>query len=60
LGYLLGSDLYDAYLEGRVSRADLRRTFLTHLQPPDTARKAYLELAGRVRSGKKKIRTASN
>jgi hypothetical protein len=60
LGYLLGSDLYDAYLEGRISRADLRRTFLTHLEPPGTARKAYLELAGRVRLGRKKTRPASD
>lgn len=53
LGYLLGSDLYDAYLAGRVTRTDLRHTFLTHLDEPGASRQAYLDLAARLRRGKK-------
>jgi len=32
-GLCLGSRLYDAYLRGRVSKRELRRLFLTHLEP---------------------------
>ena len=49
LGYLLGNDLYDAYLEGRVGPAVLRRLFLTHLEEPGTAGEAYANLNTRLR-----------
>jgi len=49
LGYLLGNDLYDAYLEGRVGPAVLRRLFLTHLEEPGAAREAYASLNTRLR-----------
>ncbi len=49
LGYLLGNDLYDAYLEGRVGAAALRRLFLAHLEEPDMAREAYANLNARLR-----------
>lgn len=49
LGYMLGSDLYDAYLEGSVTRRFLKSLFLIHLEQPGTAKKAYFELARRVR-----------
>jgi hypothetical protein len=49
LGYLLGNDLYDAYLEGGVGPAVLRRLFLTHLEEPDAAREAYASLNSRLR-----------
>ncbi len=55
VGYTLGSDLYDAYLGGRVSRSALRRLFLTHLEEPGKAREICLELA-RVRPGRKSAR----
>jgi hypothetical protein len=48
LGYLLGNDLYDAYLEGRVGPAVLRRLFLTHLEEPGAAREAYASLNVRL------------
>jgi hypothetical protein len=53
---MLGSDLYGAYLEGRVSRRFLKSLFLTHLEDPGSARKAYFDLAHKVRSGKKRAR----
>ena len=34
LGYLLGCDLYDGYLEGRVPPAFVRGLFLTHVDEP--------------------------
>ena len=38
-GLQLGSLLYDAYLRGRVSKKELRRLFLTHLEPVTTSPK---------------------
>jgi len=49
LGYLLGNDLYDAYLEGRVGTAVLRRLFLDHLEEPNAACEAYANLSARLR-----------
>jgi uncharacterized iron-regulated protein len=53
LGYLMGNDLYDAYLEGRVTTAALRKLFLTHIEEPGVAREAYLLLKTRLRSGQR-------
>jgi hypothetical protein len=52
LGYRMGSELYDRYLAGRVSRAVLRRLFLADLGKPDAARKAFLKIAVGSRSRK--------
>lgn len=49
LGYMLGSDLYDAYLEGRATRRFLKGLFLIHLEEPGVAKKTYFEVADRVR-----------
>jgi len=49
LGNMLGSDLYDAYLAGRVSRRFLKRIFLAHLDDPGTPAQAYFDLVARVR-----------
>jgi len=54
LGYLLGSDLYDAYLEGRITRRSLRQLFLLHLEEPGAAHQAYFSLVRKLRAGKKK------
>jgi hypothetical protein len=51
LGYLAGNDLYDAYLEGRLTTAALRKLFLTHVEAPGVARAAYAQLRARLRSG---------
>jgi len=53
LGYLTGNDLYDAYLEGRLTTAALRKLFLTHIEQPGVARKAYIQLKKRLRSGQR-------
>lgn len=44
LGYLAGNDLYDAYLEGRLTPAALRRLFLTHVEEPGVVRETYFQL----------------
>ncbi len=50
LGYLTGTDLYDGYIEGRLSTANLRKLFLTHIEEPDVASQAYIQLRGRLHS----------
>jgi len=54
LGYLLGTDLYDAYLEGRITRRSLRQLFLIHLGEPGVAHEAYFSLVRKLRARKKK------
>ncbi len=53
LGSLTGTDLYDAYIEGRLTTAALRKLFLTHIEEPGVARKTYVQLRTRLRSGKR-------
>jgi uncharacterized iron-regulated protein len=53
LGYLTGNDLYDAYLEGRLSCAGLRKLFLAHVEEPGVARKAYIQLRTRLGPGQR-------
>jgi uncharacterized iron-regulated protein len=48
LGYLLGTDLYDAYIEGRVNTGALRKLFLTHIERPGVARDTYLQLSKKL------------
>jgi Haem-binding uptake, Tiki superfamily, ChaN len=55
LGYMLGSDLYDAYLEGRASRRFLKDQFLLHLDEPGAALNAYFSLVKKVRPRGKRI-----
>ena len=50
LGYLAGNDLYDAYLEGRLTTPALRKLFLTHIEEPRVAREAYAQLRTRLGS----------
>src|SRR4029077_16390446 len=54
LGYLLGCDLYEGYLEGRVTPGFVRTLFLTHVEEPGTAREAYFTLVSRLRGGRRK------
>jgi hypothetical protein len=58
LGYLLGCDLYNGYLEGRVPPAFVRGLFLTHVDEPGTARDAYFTLVQRLRGFPRKRHTA--
>src|SRR6267378_2952883 len=58
LGYLLGCDLYDAYLEGRVTPGFVRGLFLTHVEEHGRARAEYFELVHRMRAVRRKARAA--
>jgi hypothetical protein len=49
LGYMLGSDMYDAYLDGKLSRRYLKRLYLAHLDEPGTAPRTYFELVRKAR-----------
>jgi Haem-binding uptake, Tiki superfamily, ChaN len=49
LGYLLGCDLYDGYLEGRVTPGFVRSLFLAHVEEPGMARESYFILVHRLR-----------
>jgi hypothetical protein len=54
LGYVLGSELYNAYLRGSVSRAVLRHWFLSHIEDPGEAAKTFAEILHKTRSTRKK------
>jgi hypothetical protein len=59
LGYTLGSQLYDAYLRGGVSRSVLRHLFLARIEEPGSARRTCWEVVRKVRaSGKKPCASA--
>jgi len=49
LGYLAGNDLYDAYLEGRLTPGALRKLFLAHIEQPGVAREVYFHRVARPR-----------
>jgi hypothetical protein len=53
LGYLAGNDMYDAYLEGRISTAALRKLFLAHVEQPGVAREVYRQLRTRFSAGER-------
>jgi hypothetical protein len=50
LGYRMGSQIYDAYLAGKVSPSGLRRLFLAHLSEPGLARKVCAAVIAKLRS----------
>ena len=54
LGSRLGSELYDAYLRGSVSRTVLRHFFLAHIEQPGAARQVWREILRRTASSRKK------
>jgi hypothetical protein len=53
LGYLTGNDLYDAYLEGRLNTAALRKLFLAHIEQPGVACETYVQLRTRLRPSRR-------
>ena len=50
LGYRIGSQIYDAYLAGKVAPSGLRRLFLAHLDEPGLARKVCAAVIAKLRS----------
>jgi hypothetical protein len=55
-GYLLGCDLYEGYLEGRVTPGFVRGLFLMHIEEPGMAREAYFTLVQRLRGARRSAR----
>jgi Haem-binding uptake, Tiki superfamily, ChaN len=49
-GYRIGSQIYDAYLAGKVAPSGLRRLFLAHLDEPGLARKVCATVIAKLRS----------
>jgi Haem-binding uptake, Tiki superfamily, ChaN len=49
LGSLVGNDLYDAYIDGRLGAGALRRLFVAHLGETGAARELYANLNARLR-----------
>jgi hypothetical protein len=58
LGYMLGTDLYDAYLEGKVKPRYLKKLFLVHLEEPGIAPAAYFSIVQKIRHVKKRSAVA--
>lgn len=54
LGYRLGSELYDAYLRGNVSRTALRHLYLAHLEASGEAWSVLEEILRKIGSSRKK------
>ena len=48
-GYRIGSQIYDAYLAGKVAPRGLRRLFLAHLEEPGLARKVCTAVIAKLR-----------
>ena len=48
-GYRIGSQIYDAYLSGKVPAGGLRRLFLAHLDEPGLARKVCAAVISKLR-----------
>lgn len=50
LGHCLGSQIYDAYLAGKVAPSSLRRLFLAHIHEPGMARKVCGAVISKLRT----------
>jgi hypothetical protein len=50
IGFRIGSQIYDAYLAGKVGSAGLRRLFLAHLDEPGMARKVCATIIAKLRA----------
>jgi hypothetical protein len=49
-GYRMGSEIYEAYLAGKVTPRGLRRLFLVHLDEPGVARKVCAAVISKLRA----------
>lgn len=54
LGYMLGSELYDAYLAGRLSKRYIRSLFFRKLGGP-AARSTYFQTVRKARASRKRV-----
>lgn len=49
-GYRIGTEIYSAYLAGKIAPSGLRRLFLAHLDEPGMARKVCAAVIARLRA----------
>ena len=54
LGFVLGSELYDAYVKGCVTPTALRHLYLAHIEQPTVAQTTFRELLRKLRASRKK------
>lgn len=54
LGQMLGSQIYDAYVSGRVAKRFVRSLFLRNLEKPGTARTVYFVTVRRLRQARRR------
>ena len=55
LGHMLGSELYDAYVAGKISKRYIRALFFRKLTAADSARAMYFDIVKKVRVPKKRV-----
>jgi Haem-binding uptake, Tiki superfamily, ChaN len=60
LGQRIGSQLYDAYLAGKIAPSGLRRLFLAHLHEPGLARKVCGSVITKLRSFSRPLAKAAH
>jgi hypothetical protein len=56
-GFRIGSQIYDAYLAGKVAPRGLRRLFLAHLDEPGLARKVCTAVIAKLRNAARRAQT---
>lgn len=54
LGRMLGCELYEAYLAGRLSKRVLRAFYFRSLEPPGAARKLYFDMVRHLRKPRRR------
>jgi hypothetical protein len=54
LGFVLGSELYDAYVKGCVTPTALRHLYMAHIEEPRVAQTTFRELLRKLRVSRKK------
>ena len=59
LGYMLGSQLYDSYLQGKVAKRYLRALYFRSLEEPGAARETYFAVVDRIHSSKRKSKRSN-
>jgi hypothetical protein len=59
LGYRIGSEIYSAYVAGKVTPSAVRRLFLAHLDGPGSARKVCTAVLAKIRSISRSARPES-
>ena len=55
LGQMLGSELYDAYVAGRLSKRWIRSLYFRKVTAPGSANKMYFDIVRRVRTLRKRM-----